>query len=98
MSDTIINLHRKINSAADLQSVVRTMKALAASNIGQYEKSVLALKGYYRTLELGLGVCLREVGSTPFVEEQHNQKTPHVIGAIVFGSDPVSYTHLRAHE
>ena len=87
MSDTIINLHRKINSAADLQSVVRTMKALAASNIGQYEKSVLALKGYYHTLELGLGVCLREVGSAPLVEEWHNQKTPHVIGAIVFGSD-----------
>jgi outer membrane biosynthesis protein TonB len=38
MSDTIASLRRKISSAGDLQSVVRTMKALAASSIGQYEK------------------------------------------------------------
>jgi len=43
MSDTTISLRRKIDSAGDLRSVVRTMKALAASNIGQYEKSVRAL-------------------------------------------------------
>ena len=30
---------------SELQSVVRTMKALAASSIGQYEQSVLALAG-----------------------------------------------------
>ena len=39
---------RQIDSATDLQSVVRTMKALAASNIGQYERSVRALTGYDR--------------------------------------------------
>jgi hypothetical protein len=39
MSDTTASLQRKINSAGDLQSVVRTMKALAANNIGQYEES-----------------------------------------------------------
>jgi hypothetical protein len=37
MSDTTASLRRKIGSAGDLQSVVRTMKALAASSIGQYE-------------------------------------------------------------
>ncbi len=37
MSDTIASLRHKIASAGDLKSVVRTMKALAASNIGQYE-------------------------------------------------------------
>ena len=42
MSDTTASLRRKIDSAGDLQSVVRTMKALAASSIGQYEKSVRA--------------------------------------------------------
>ncbi len=46
MSDTTENLRRKIRSAGDLQSVVRTMKALAASSIGQYEKSVRALADY----------------------------------------------------
>jgi hypothetical protein len=43
MSNTTADLRRKINSAGDLQSVVRTMKALAASSIGQYEQSVRAL-------------------------------------------------------
>ena len=60
MSDTTASLRRKIGSAGDLQSVVRTMKALAASSIGQYEKSVRALADYYRTVELGLGACFRE--------------------------------------
>ena len=60
MSDTTASLRRKISSAGDLQSVVRTMKALAASSIGQYEKSVRALADYYRTVELGLGACFRE--------------------------------------
>ncbi len=31
MSDTIVGLRRKIGGAGDLQSVVRTMKVLAAS-------------------------------------------------------------------
>jgi F-type H+-transporting ATPase subunit gamma len=46
MSDTTASLRRKINSAGDLQSVVSSMKALAASNIGQYEQSVRALGDY----------------------------------------------------
>ena len=60
MSDTTASLRRKIGGAGDLQSVVRTMKAMAASSIGQYEQSVRALADYYRTVELGLGVCLRK--------------------------------------
>jgi F-type H+-transporting ATPase subunit gamma len=53
MSDTTASLRRKIDSAGDLQSVVRTMKALAASSIGQYEQSVRALGDYYRTWSWG---------------------------------------------
>ena len=60
MSETTASLRRKINSAGDLQSVVRTMKALAASNIGQYEKAVRALGDYYRSVELGLSICFRK--------------------------------------
>ncbi len=63
MSDTIASLRRKISSAGDLQSVVRTMKAVAASSIGQSEKSVSALGDYYRTVEMGLGICVS--GSQP---------------------------------
>ena len=87
MSDSTAGLRRKINSAGDLQSVVRTMKALAASSIGQYEKSVRALGDYYRTVELGLSVCLRESEPAAPVVRGKGQTGTNVIGAIVFGSD-----------
>jgi F-type H+-transporting ATPase subunit gamma len=87
MSDTTASLRRKINSAGDLQSVVRTMKALAASSIGQYEKSVRALADYYRTVELGLGACFLKRGPAPLVAERKRQTVPGAIGAVVFGSD-----------
>ncbi len=63
MSNTTESLRRKIASAGDLQSVVRTMKAVAASSIGQYEKSVKSLGDYYHTVELGLSVCFRAAGA-----------------------------------
>ena len=87
MSDTTASLTRKINSAGDLQSVVRTMKALAASSIGQYEKSVRSLGDYYRTVELGLGACIRESKPVAVAVERKGRIEPGAIGAIVFGSD-----------
>ena len=87
MSDTTASMTRKINSAGDLQSVVRTMKALAASSIGQYEKSVLALGDYYRTVELGLGACFRESKPATPMAKRKGQADVGAIGAVVFGSD-----------
>ena len=84
MSDTTESLLRKISSAGDLQSVVRTMKALAASSIGQYERSVLALGDYYRTVELGLGACLRVQRDR---RRQRHKIPAGIPRAIVFGSD-----------
>ncbi len=88
MSETMESLRRKIDRANDLQSVVRTMKALAASNIGQYEKSVSALSDYYRTVELGLGICFREIAPSAAPAERKKQKNiAGTVGAVVFGSD-----------
>jgi F-type H+-transporting ATPase subunit gamma len=87
MSDTTASLRRKIGGAGDLQSVVRTMKAVAASSIGQYEKSVRALADYYRTVELGLGACFRGSGPVPLIAERKRQTVVGAIGAVVFGSD-----------
>jgi len=87
MSDTIVSLRRKITSASDLQSVVRTMKALAASSIGQYEKSVIALAEYNHTVERGLGACLRKNTTIDHQPEPFHQTQTEEIGAIVFGSD-----------
>ena len=85
MSDTMASLRRKINSAGDLQSVVRTMKALAASSIGQYEQSVRALGDYSRTVELGLSLCFRGTGSAPSMTG--GTRRADAVGAVVFGSD-----------
>jgi F-type H+-transporting ATPase subunit gamma len=87
MSNTTASLRRKINSAGDLQSVVSTMKALAASSIGQYEQSVRALGDYYRTVELGLSVCFRGTGSAALMTGETRQTDAGAIGAVVFGSD-----------
>jgi F-type H+-transporting ATPase subunit gamma len=87
VSDTPASLRRKINSAGDLQSVVRTMKALAASSIGQYEQSVRALADYYRTVELGLRACFRESEPGAFLSAGKARADGDVIGAVVFGSD-----------
>jgi len=87
MSDTTANLRRKINGAGDLQSVVRTMKAVAASSIGQYEKSVRALADYNRTVELGLRTCFRRIEQASLITERKRRKVAGAIGAVVFGSD-----------
>jgi F-type H+-transporting ATPase subunit gamma len=83
MSDTMAGLRRKIIGAKDLQSVVRTMKAVAGSSIGQYENSVRGLSDYYRTVELGLSVCFRESDVLPLTAHRNSQ----TVVAIVFGSD-----------
>ena len=87
MSDTMVGLRRKIGGAGDLQSVVRTMKALAASSIGQYEQSVSALADYARTVELGLSVCFRDDSPMAVMGEQKTHTPTGAIGAVVFGSD-----------
>ena len=81
---TLEALQRKIASAEDLQSVVKTMKALAAVHIRQYEKAVESLAVYHRTIERGLHVVLtarrkQAIIATPVAEAR--------LGALVFGSD-----------
>jgi len=87
MSDTTESLRRKISSAGDLRSVVRTMKALAASNIQEYEKSVLALADYYRSVELGLGACFRAYEPVATMVRRKASTHAVTVRAIVFGSD-----------
>lgn len=86
MTESTAALRHQIGSATDLQSVVRTMRALAASSINQYEQSVLALADYWQTVNLGLGACLRLAGdaaATPV----HRASSAAPVGVIVFGSD-----------
>ena len=86
--DALDSLNRKIESAHELKSVVRTMKAMAASNIGQYEMAVSSLGDYYHTVTLAIIAYLKQKKA----DEIHGnivarKNREHLICAIVFGSD-----------
>jgi F-type H+-transporting ATPase subunit gamma len=81
---TTESLKRRIKSAGDLLSVVKTMKALAAVSIRQYQKAVESLDDYNRTVEMGLQIVLKERMGAMM---QSKDATVKRMGAIVFGSD-----------
>ncbi len=84
MSDSANGLRRQISSARQLGSVVRALKAMAASSIARYEAAVVALEDYERSIELGLSLCLREQsGGASRAVDWH----PQPIRAVIFGSD-----------
>jgi F-type H+-transporting ATPase subunit gamma len=85
MSDTTHELGQKLASAGDLQSVVRSMKALATASVGQYEEAVRSLADYYRTVELGLSACFRQDRARAADPAQSAEN--RMVSAIVFGSD-----------
>ena len=77
-------IRKSIATAEDLQSVVKTMKGVAAANIRQFERAVESLADYARTVELGLQVLL---ASRPQHARAPSQDEPAALGAVVFGSD-----------
>jgi alternate F1F0 ATPase, F1 subunit gamma len=86
--DTLESLRRKLEGAGKIKSVVRTMKAVAASNIGQYESAVSSLGDYFRTVELGILAFFKEEKITKRKEHKPFQKeTERTVCAIVLGSD-----------
>ena len=81
---TTESLKRRIKSAGDLLSVVKTMKALAAVSIRQYQKAVESLEDYNRTVEMGLQIVLKERMGAMMKSKDAAVKR---MGAIIFGSD-----------
>jgi F-type H+-transporting ATPase subunit gamma len=81
---TIEELKRKIKNTQDLASVVRTMKALAAVNIREYERTTRSVLDYNRIIEMGFQIVLRE-GTEGMLAG--NFKPGESLGAIVYGSD-----------
>ncbi len=76
-------LKRKIKSAQDLLGVVKTMKALAAVSIRQYQRAVESLTDYNRTTEMGLQIVLKKSREAAAVRSSR----PMLFGAVVFGTD-----------
>ncbi|MDD3721126.1 MAG: F0F1 ATP synthase subunit gamma [Lutibacter sp.] len=85
MSDTLINLQRRKQSAGDMASVVKTMKAMATSNINQYEMAVHSLQDYYRTISLGIHACFRKENISVLADNRDRKNSISV--AVIFGSD-----------
>lgn len=80
---TIESLKRKIKSTNDLLGVVKTMKALAAVSIRQYQRAVEALTDYTGTVEMGLQIVLKDQPEPAASRAAGINQ----VGAIVFGSD-----------
>jgi F-type H+-transporting ATPase subunit gamma len=59
--ETAESLKRSITVTEELQSVVKTMKALAGVNIRQYERAAHAVADYNRTIEMGLQIALQRL-------------------------------------
>jgi F-type H+-transporting ATPase subunit gamma len=89
MSDTLVSLRHKLSGARQLGSVVRAMKAVAATSITQYEAAVAALEDYARSVELGLSLCLRQAGAPGIAGPQPQPVAPRdrATTALIFGSD-----------
>ncbi len=82
--ESLETLKRRIKTTEDLKSVVKTMKALAAVNIRQYEEAVVALSDYQRTIALGLQAALRTgPQGTVFARRAPRKR----LGIAVLGSD-----------
>lgn len=81
--ESLESLRRRIDSVRDLQGIVRTMKALAAANIRQYERAVDAVSVYYRTVDAGLRIVLSDRQAA--AEAASRRSGP--VGAIIFGTD-----------
>lgn len=83
--ETLDALARRIDTTADLQSIVRTMKSLSVVSIRQYERAAASLRDFNDAIELGLQAVLR---NRPPIRPQPGPVAATAAGlAIVFGSD-----------
>ncbi len=78
------NIQQKIKTSTDLKSLVRIMKALAASNIHQYTNAQKSFSEYFRTIELGMQAVL-QFGREKITLKEANAQGP--IGCILLTSD-----------
>ena len=81
---TLEKIRGKIGTAEELHSVVTTMKGLASINIRQYEQAVESLRDYWRTIEMGMQVLLRDA---PHHFEDLTQPGAGPVTVVVLGSD-----------
>lgn len=81
---TLESIRKRIESASELLSVVKTMKVMAAVSIRQCERAVASLAEYNRTIEMGLQILLRREETDI---QLPGEPTGGRFGAVVFGSN-----------
>jgi F-type H+-transporting ATPase subunit gamma len=74
-----------MKSVDELRSIVRTMKAMAAANLHQYERAVESLEDYHHTVALGLQIVLGK-GRAKRPHKHLVVKTGSLL-AVVIGTD-----------
>jgi F-type H+-transporting ATPase subunit gamma len=82
--ETLESLRRRIGSAQDLYGIIRTMKALAAASIRQFEQAVEAVDIYTHTVGTGLHIVLRD--QSPQMENMLKKQNGGTL-AVIFGTD-----------
>lgn len=82
--ETLESLRRRIQGAQDLYGIIRTMKALAAASIRQFEQAVEAVDGYTRTVDTGLRIVLQD--QSPQMENMLKRQHGGTL-AVIFGTD-----------
>ncbi len=82
--ETLETLRRRIDSATDLRSVVKTMKALAAVSIQHFQEAAAALQEYDRTIAAGLQATLQHSPESVEIPRSPGKRR---LGVIAIGSD-----------
>lgn len=80
---TLEMLRARIESTEDLQSLIRSMKSLAAANVHQFDGATTSLRAFRETIDLGLQALFMQ-------HPWHELRTPVRSGSdvlIAFGSD-----------
>lgn len=85
--ETLETLSDALEATGDIQSIVRTMKALSSVSIRQYERAEAAMADYARTVDLGLMALLRQRRHAGFPLPGAEGGGTGREGLIVIGSD-----------
>lgn len=78
-------LKSKIKNAGELQTVVKIMKAISASNIREYGLAVESLMEYNKTIEMGFQILMLNKPEALLTIKPAREKKR--LGAVIFGSD-----------
>lgn len=85
--ETMESMQRKMKSATSLKEVVRTMKAIAASNIVQFENAITAMDDYYQNVRLGLRAYFNDNPQIVTRIGKREKIGREVTGSIILGAD-----------